>query len=465
MKKQVEQIIVTRLSLYIITGILLIGPGCAYKKIQPREEYHVIETYARDTFNQRTCLKGDEITADLIAQTMATGMSREQAIGIALQNSGTLESKFSDIGVAKADLVQAGLFTNPQLNSAFLFPVSQKERKDLGTEIYLDLTWNIADLWQVPRRKKVSQDQLALVTFDIMNTILDTRLNAQTAYNRCLCARAELQNVQDTLVCVKRLYQELYKRKESQESEKITDLDIYLAQVLVNSIEAELIKAQGEQKNAFVDFAVVLGLIPSTDVLLLTDQLMTAIADECDVNWRIPDSHPQLLKAQMRIQQEKHKKSYEESRFLSDVQVGFSYNNQPIDGLLPNDPPFIGPAIYLPLPIFDNRRAQIARAQFLMQQAESDYVNVRDALTAQLKTACDNMIVARDTISQYKKIIKLYEKALDYTDKHGEVFELDRLVGLNTESQLFETKKKMLEAYNQYHNAYARLEYALGKKL
>ncbi|MCL5875083.1 MAG: TolC family protein, partial [Candidatus Dependentiae bacterium] len=50
------------------------------------------------------------------------GLTRNDAVSIALQNNPDLQADFQNLGIAKADLVQAGLYTNPSINSVFRFP-------------------------------------------------------------------------------------------------------------------------------------------------------------------------------------------------------------------------------------------------------------------------------------------------------------------------------------------------------
>jgi cobalt-zinc-cadmium efflux system outer membrane protein len=43
---------------------------------------------------------------------------------VAMLNNRDLQAIYSDLGLAQADLVQAGLFRNPILDAAVLFPLS-----------------------------------------------------------------------------------------------------------------------------------------------------------------------------------------------------------------------------------------------------------------------------------------------------------------------------------------------------
>ncbi|MEZ6049423.1 MAG: hypothetical protein R3C11_28350 [Planctomycetaceae bacterium] len=48
------------------------------------------------------------------------GLTEDEAVAVALWNNQTFLATLSNLGIARGDLVQAGLLTNPQLN--LLFP-------------------------------------------------------------------------------------------------------------------------------------------------------------------------------------------------------------------------------------------------------------------------------------------------------------------------------------------------------
>ncbi len=59
-----------------------------------------------------------------------------------LLNNRSLQASFEEIGAAEADLVQAGLFTNPSLDAFLAFPLSRSEQRGRCSDFfrYLDHT-------------------------------------------------------------------------------------------------------------------------------------------------------------------------------------------------------------------------------------------------------------------------------------------------------------------------------------
>ena len=71
------------------------------------------------------------------------GLTAEEAVAIALWNSPSFQATLADLGMARADLVEAGLLRNPVLS--FLFPVGPKQ-----LEWTLQFPFDV--IWQRPRR-------------------------------------------------------------------------------------------------------------------------------------------------------------------------------------------------------------------------------------------------------------------------------------------------------------------------
>src|SRR5262245_27961728 len=66
----------------------------------------------------------DKEAAARIDALLQGKLSADQVVQIALLNNRDLQAVYSDLGVAQADLVQAGLLNNPIFDAAIKFPTS-----------------------------------------------------------------------------------------------------------------------------------------------------------------------------------------------------------------------------------------------------------------------------------------------------------------------------------------------------
>src|SRR5262245_10872226 len=80
--------------------------------------------------------------------SLQDGLTSQEAVAIALWNSPSFQATLADLGIARADLVEAGLLRNPVLS--LLFPIGPKQ-----LEWTLQFPFEV--LWQRPRRVAAAQ--------------------------------------------------------------------------------------------------------------------------------------------------------------------------------------------------------------------------------------------------------------------------------------------------------------------
>src|SRR5262245_4137273 len=77
---------------------------------------------AKILWNQGTEL--DREAEETLRTLLQRRLKADDAVQVAMLHNRDLQSVYSDLGVAQADLVQSGLFRNPILDAAVLFPLS-----------------------------------------------------------------------------------------------------------------------------------------------------------------------------------------------------------------------------------------------------------------------------------------------------------------------------------------------------
>src|SRR5262249_43936952 len=87
-------------------------------------------------WNQGTDL--DQMAADRLRTMLQRKLTVDDAVQIATLNNRTLQAMYTDLGLAQADLVQAGLFKNPILDAAVFFPLAGV-RPDFQLSVVIEL--------------------------------------------------------------------------------------------------------------------------------------------------------------------------------------------------------------------------------------------------------------------------------------------------------------------------------------
>lgn len=164
-------------SLSILSLILLL-PQCL--SFRHEKIFDPIKTASKKRINIAPEWMNPSVSYATLPQSKQ--LTLQEAIAIGLQYNPTLQAHFEEIGIRKSDLIQAGFYTNPHVESIFKLPT---KNNDTHTKVEISAHFMLSDLWQVPFKKKVAQRNLDMKTHEIMSIILSTRKTVQHAYLNC----------------------------------------------------------------------------------------------------------------------------------------------------------------------------------------------------------------------------------------------------------------------------------------
>src|SRR5438093_11834571 len=135
------------LVLLATVGCVRLRPGAGFEDVRRALSSR---TAAPVTWRQDTpadAAKFDEHLRELLAAEL----SPESAVEIALFNSPALQATYERLGIAQADLVQAGLFPNPVLHASLRFGVA-----GTGPGAEPNLLQDFLRMPEVPPRKRAA---------------------------------------------------------------------------------------------------------------------------------------------------------------------------------------------------------------------------------------------------------------------------------------------------------------------
>jgi outer membrane protein, heavy metal efflux system len=445
----------TFISIKIALYLLILLTGC--HRVQIDKEFSRVQNIAQELTGCTVYWpEASDNHTKSACNELASGISRNQAISIALANNLTLQADFESLGVAKADLEQAGLYQNPQADT-FVWPPLRG--KTVGAEVDATL-FSIADLWQVPLRKRVEQEVLEATTFRIVEAILNTVAETREAYDKILFANALLKTTKGILK-----ENELLQKQISyyQQFGLVTDLEKHLAQVNVGLTEQQLLDCQDQLRQAYVALKRVLGHEPNPEPLTVTDTFEGFIFEVVPLEelqaWALM-YRPEILSARATVKRYQHAVTLEKARVFKTVSVGATFK-QEFDGSRG-----IGPLLGLEIPLFDTNYAQIAKAQFLVAQAKIALAAAHLKVKEEVQRAYIHLAILRDKIKTYKKnIIPPNEQAIAYAKRYHSLMQITMPVLIQTQRFLLEQRRGYLYIYHEALNAWTHLERAVGKRL
>lgn len=138
-------------ALALATVAALLG-GCA--SFSPDGGFGTVERTAKERLGADVRWSRDdaarEQAARRVAELLRTPLSMDAAVQVALLNNRGLQAAFQELGIAEADLVQAGRLPNPGFGFG---RVKQGDEREIERSVHLDL----ASLLTLPLRRQVEQ--------------------------------------------------------------------------------------------------------------------------------------------------------------------------------------------------------------------------------------------------------------------------------------------------------------------
>jgi hypothetical protein len=116
-----------------------------------------------------------------VKQRLGAPLTADNAVGIALINNRGLQATYSELGIAEADLVQAGRMTNPHF--AYLRTREGGERK-----VEWALAFPIIDLLTIPLRTKIEGRRFEEVKLAVAGRAVEVGLETRQAWFQAVAA-------------------------------------------------------------------------------------------------------------------------------------------------------------------------------------------------------------------------------------------------------------------------------------
>ncbi len=426
---------------------------------------------------------------------LADGLTVEEALRLALLNNRRLQAEYMAIGAAKADWVQVGLLSNPILAFSAQFPEGGGR-----SNIQASLAQNIADLWQIPKRKKAAdaglEEAILRVAYLATNLAQETRMD----YYRAKAAEELLGVAVSNLELVNKSYEAV---KAQREAGAASLLDENLARGQWLSAELGVRNARLAAANAKRTLARRLSLSGSVEELLLADALPESsnptpdaehaieLAREFRLDIQAVEQSVQSLLARMELEKRKVFPDLSIGPFMErtdrratpgrDVAADFvrsslangaltapdiqsrserqQERSQEIDFLL-------GPALSMTLPIFDRNQAQIAKAWYEYNRELKGYEALLIEIAQNVRSAVDEANTAQTNAFYYRnELVPQATRNLEFASASFRAGQTSILILLEAQRSALEAQRGLTNSLLEASTARARLEQEIGTRL
>ncbi len=122
--------------------------------------------------------KADRDVERSVADLLSRPLTPDSAVQVALLNNQNLQATYEDLGIAQAELVEAGLLRNPILSADVRFP------RYVALPFDISVTQSFVDLLSLPLRKKVAGAAFEAAKLRVTNAVLATAAQTESAFYR-----------------------------------------------------------------------------------------------------------------------------------------------------------------------------------------------------------------------------------------------------------------------------------------
>jgi cobalt-zinc-cadmium efflux system outer membrane protein len=396
----------------------------------------------------------DRAAADALAMLLQRPLDGDAAVQIALLNNHNLQAMYEDLGVAQADVVQAGLLKNPVFDAAVMFP----DRGPFNPKWELSVSQNFIELLLLPARKKLAAAQFDATKLRVTNDVLAFVAEVRRAYYTAIAT-------QQTLALQRQSFDAAQAAAEAanrlQQAGNISPLDAEKDQAAFAEAQIELSRAELEARDAQQRLAELMGIADGAGAFTLPQQLAEipsespkaetlesqAIADRLD----IATARKQIVAAT------RNAEFVRAARLMPEADLGARAERETDKQWV------VGPSLTLPIPLFDQGQASTAKALAEYRRARQKYQALTVQAQSEVRLALAKMLAAQSRgVTVRDALLPARRQIVEQSQLHYNAMLLGLFDLLRAKQDEFAAERQAIEARRDYWIARADLERALG---
>lgn len=425
-------------------GLVLLLAGCAAHL--PRDRAAISETLRARTGHELKLATKDTSTQLPHAVALGDGISAEEAVAFALWNNAQFQADLTELGFARADLIEAGLLRNPVLS--LLFPLGPKQ-------LEYTLTLPIEALWQRPKRVAAAKLDAERVAENLVQHGLDLARDAMMAHADLMLAD-EQKNLADEETRLQHEITDIAAARSR--AGDISALEESAAQLAALRARELSLRRTQEADNARARFTTLLGLGAGDTTLTLAAASVAELPlrSFAALTTAAFAARPDLRAAELAIEAAGKRLGWERAKIFNLTAV-LDANGSGKEGFE------MGPGAQIELPLFNWNNAKTARAHAQVEQAARQYLAVKQRIALEVKEARTDYVAAQETLALCREQwVPAATEAAARAQKAYAAGEVSYLFVLESNRQLLEARLRQAEAVAALQRAQARMKHSTG---
>ncbi len=380
-------------------------------------------------------------------------LTDREAVERALAEDAEVRSLMERVREARADLVQQGLLPNPVLNVELAWPIEDGG----GTKVAVGLTQQLVALLTRGDRMLAAEDELSATVLDLSEKAMQTAARARMAHARARHARARLEPVRRE---VQLADDALAAARSQRAAGQATALDVHERQVAALATRMMLKDREADVRARDRELAAIVGVPEHAGRMELGEPVMESgavIGDESAALQRALAQRLDVAASAARAQAALVLARVAPSEAFADLSAGAGFERTD-DGRKE-----LGPAISVPIPIFDTGAALKAKAEAIARQAEWQAIGVRRSAIAEVRSAWSEHELARARLrTAESEMMELASEGIRLAESSAQAGEADRLALITAKISAESARLQVIDARERAELAWIDLWRAVG---
>lgn len=391
--------------------------------------------------------EADPQLRDSVRARLEDGLSRQDAVEIALLMNPGIRARYREIGIAEADLVEAGRPSNPTL---------ELETLDVPGEDPLEasLSFHLIDLLFLGERKDAAKAEMEIREAEVVRASVALSAEASKAWIALVDAhqRAELYRQVRTANRASAEFIDALR-----EAGNVTGMVQTRERILAERAETDVIAAELEARSAWRHLNALLGLTGSGLRWRIEGRLPSP--EEADLPNRdalhaeAREASLELAAARARTERAAARAGIADaSAWLDDVELG-------VLGELEHGDWSVGPMLEFPLPVFQQGQPRRTRARLELERSLEGLLATEAALAVSVADVHDSAEEALRSVRLHEeRLLPLSEELVSQARAQTNAMQMGLDGLLDVREQRIATGLSYLDALATYHRLMTDME-------
>lgn len=431
--------------------------GCA--TTSPKEALQDASKLVKDRSGQEITWLGEggeEEARKQASALLSRDLTLPNAVRVSLLGNRHVQVLYDEVGIAQADLVQAGLLKNPTISGDYGVAIDGG-----GSTFDLGLTSDLLQLLTLSSRKGIARTALAGAKYRVAGEVLHHVYEVKAAF---FALQAAQQTFAMRQIVTESAEAAVELARGQHVAGTISDLDLANEESLFAQVTMDQRRSSADLATAREHLNRVMGVwgkdagwkvtahlpeLPSRDPSL--EHLESkAVAARYD----LAAAHKDTEVVSYALALAKN------TRWTGSVDAGVDFHRE-TEGVR-----LLGPTVSVELPIFDQRQASIARIEAQLRQARNREAALAVDIRSEVRELSQRLVTARGVVEAYQKtIVPTRERIVALSQQQYDAMLLGVFQLLIAKQNEIASYRDFIDALRDYWSLRAELEWKVGGSL